>query len=132
VQAGRDAFARVIAPLMPDRHLCVLLGALERDDPRLCQRVTTWPAWLTPGAAARCESACAMAFGGWQSDGLVTVGEVVQLWVDLASRVDRQDPWALGAFTGWFDDWPRAEVFAAMIAMVREELDRRGVSWASH
>ncbi len=93
--------------------------ALESDDARLQQGVTTTP--LAATADWPCAGACVLGYAGWQGDGLETVGQVETFFAQLCYEADVRLKEASGVrwFLNWFDETPREEMRAALLAEVR-------------
>lgn len=73
------------------------------------------------------EGCCALGYGGWQGDGLTTVGEVEEHFAKCCFEADQKlgEAAACRWFLNWFDDTPRKECFAELAAEVRRERFRR-------
>jgi hypothetical protein len=126
----RDGFA----PLLTDDHLAALRDGLARDDPALLQGRITEPPPLACCSDWPVKAACLLGYGGWKAYGLATVGEVEEFFAGLCVRCDEAlgEPAGCRWFLAWFDEAPRAEVVAELLAEVRAELARRGVAAGFH
>jgi hypothetical protein len=73
------------------------------------------------------EGACALGYCGWQADGLRTVGEVEQFFIQSCEAADEAlgEPAACRHFLNWFDETPRAEMRRGLLAEVNRALNHR-------
>lgn len=115
------------APLLSTKGLTALAEALERDDPRLIQGETAEPCESLEDFAT---GACAVGFCGWQGEGLKTAHDVLGYFNDILDqaikRLSQPEAWdACWKFLDWFDETPRDEMRALLLAEVRSELVRR-------
>jgi hypothetical protein len=70
-----------------------------------------------------------VGYCGWQGDGLETVAEVEEFFARICFETDQAlgEPAACRWFLNWFDETPRAEVRAQLLAEVNRTLgERRG------
>lgn len=128
----RTTWRNGVAPLLTVEGLKALQQALEGDDPRLLQGATISPTPLACVADWPVEAACALGFCGWQGDGLRTVREVEEFFVDTCFGIDKRlgESAACRWFLNWFDETPRPEMIAALLPEVEAELARRATSAA--
>lgn len=128
IEAWRRAWREGFAPLLSVAALQALKRALIRDDPRLIQGATTSPPPLHVVREWPCEGACGLGYGGWQGEGLETVGEVDQRFAELCLQADQRlgEPAEGRWFLNWFDETPRDEMRRQLLPEVEDELDRRG------
>jgi hypothetical protein len=114
------------APEMSLAALKAIKAALESDDKRLVQGATSVPPPLMCVQDWPCEGACLVGFGGWQGDGLGTVGEVEQYFAERCFRADQRlgVPAAWWLVT-WFDDAPRDEVIRDLLPEVELAIRER-------
>jgi hypothetical protein len=134
----RDGFA----PVLPAAGLEALAAALEADDPRLTQGSTTTPPPLMCVQDWPCEAAdaiglCGVAvLGGFADEkptgrhtnpGAARVGQVEEFFARACFDCDQRlgEPAACRWFLNAWDDMPRAEIFAELLAEVKRELARR-------
>jgi hypothetical protein len=119
----RDGFA----PVLSTAALNTLRHALETDDPRLLQGVTTVPPPLQCVGAWAVEGACALGYCGWQGDGLQTVAQVERYFARACRHADQRlgDSGACRFFLNWFDNAPREQMRRQLLAEVDRELKRR-------
>lgn len=105
-----------------------LKTALESDDQRLTQDNTTTPPPLMCVQDWPVEGACCLGLAGWLGEGLTTVGEVEEYFAKLCFQADQRlgEPAACRWFLNAWDDTPRAEMFALLLAEVEYELGKRG------
>ena len=122
----RDGFV----PVLSTAGLESLRDALRGDDPRLTQGSTTTPPPLMCVQDWPVEAACALGFCGWQGDELRTVGQVEEFFALACLEADTLlgEPGACRWFLDWFDDSPRAQVFALLADEVGRELARRAAA----
>ena len=120
----RDGFA----PGLPPAGLAALLTALETDDRRLEQGLTTSPPPLLAVQDWPVEGADALGFIGWQGEDLTTVGDVEEFFAKACFDADQRlgDPAACRWFLNWFDDTPRGEMRRELAGEVIRELINRG------
>jgi hypothetical protein len=73
------------------------------------------------------QNACALAFCGWQGEGLETVAEVEEFFARVCFEIDERlgEPAACRWFLNWFDDSPRGEMRTQLLSEVRREQQRR-------
>lgn len=122
----RDGFA----PVLPTMGLMALAEALRTDDRRLSQGSTTTPPPLMCVQDWPVEAACALGFvgavecGGF---GVATVGAVEEFFARACIEADQRlgEPAACRWALNWFDNTPRPQMFAELLAEVELELARR-------
>jgi len=125
--AWRLGFARVLS----DEALRAIEDALYRDSAALIQRRTTSPDPVISNADEPCTGACLVSYGGLAGHKLLTVGQVERYFAACCQAASVlldehfHDTLCFQYFLNWFDDTPRDEVRAAMLAEVRLELFRR-------
>ena len=124
METWRICWREGIVPSLTRRHLEALKEALETDDPRLIQGLTSLPVGdAAQGLAA--SAACALGFCGWRGDGLPTVSEVEEFFgrvsLECCERL-RQEA-VVRWFTNWFDETPRDEMRPALLAEVELALE---------
>jgi hypothetical protein len=119
----RDGFV----PVLSTTGLEALWMALQSDDPRLTQGSTTTPPPLMCVQEWPVEAACALGVCGWLGDGLETVGQVEEHFARCCFEADQRlgEPAACRWFLNWFDDTPRAEMRAELLAEVERALQER-------
>ena len=73
------------------------------------------------------EAACALGFCGWQGDRLDTVGEVEEFFARCCFEADQRlgEAAACRWFLNWFDDTPRDEMRAELLAEIEWALEER-------
>src|SRR5207237_9835355 len=98
-----------IAPQLSLASLRALVSALQSDDPTLVQGATTVPPPLQTVQDWPVEAACALAFAGWQGQGLVTVGQVEEFFARVCYEADQRlgETAACRWFLNWIDETPR-------------------------
>lgn len=118
---------RSIAPSLPTLGLEALAKALQDDDPRLLQGVTTMPPPLQCVQDWPIEAACALGFCGWQGENRETVGEVEEFFARMCYTLDQNmgEPAGCRWFLNWYDETPRDEMRAALLEEVTLELKYR-------
>lgn len=119
----RDGFA----PVFSTRALEALKIALETDDPRLGQGMTTTPPPLMCVKDWPVECGCAVSFCGWQGENLETVGEVEEFFAKACYDADNRLGESAGCrwFLNWFDETPRPEMRRELLAEVELALAAR-------
>lgn len=119
----RDGFA----PLISDSGLAELAKALETDNPALGQGFTTTPPPLMCVQDWPVEAADAIGYCGWKGEDLATVGEVEEYFAKACFNADQRigEPAACRWFLNWFDDTPRNQMRAELLAEVQHEQERR-------
>jgi hypothetical protein len=119
----RDGFA----PLLSTAGLESLRDALAADDRRLLQGATSSPPPLLCVQDWPVEAACALGFCAWQGEGLETVGELEDFFARTCFEADQRlgEPAACRYFLNWFDDTPRSEMRARLLAEVEVVLSQR-------
>jgi hypothetical protein len=127
METWRKVWREGVAPQLSTGGLQALQQALQTDDERVLQGATTSPPPLHSVRDWAVEAACVIGYCGWQGDGLRTVSEVEEFFAEVCSEVDK----ALGEgaacrwFLNWFDDSPRQEVRALLLAEVGRTLAER-------
>jgi hypothetical protein len=119
----RDGFA----PVLSLTGLEALRDALAADDDRLTQGSTTTPPPLMCVQDWPVEAACAVGYCGWQGAGLETVGEVEEYFARCCFEADQRlgEAAACRWFLNWFDDTPRDEMRAELLAEVERAIEDR-------
>lgn len=127
----RDGFA----PVLPTEGLRALAEALRIDDARLAQGSTTTPPPLMCTQDWPCEAACclgyigAMECGGFADEtptgrqtnpNAATVGQVEEFFARACFEADQRlgEPAACRWFLNWFDNTPRNQMRADLLAEV--------------
>jgi hypothetical protein len=120
MQAWQRSFRDGIAPLLSTRVLLALKKALAVDDPALIQGATTEPPPLQAVQEWPVEVACAIAYAGWQGEGLVTIGQVEDFFAQVCFGADKAlgEPAGCRWFLNWFDETPRAQMRLALLAEI--------------
>lgn len=120
MESWRTVWREGFAPVLPTRCLEALRVGLESDDPRLVQRCTITPPPLMCVQDWPVEAADAIAYAGWQGEGLVTVGEVQEFFARACFEADQRlkEAAACRWFLNWFDDTPRDELRRELLAEV--------------
>jgi hypothetical protein len=127
MEAWRQVWREGVAPQLSTTGLKALQKALHADDERLLQGATTSPPPLHCVRDWAVEGACVIGYCGWQGDGLQTVSEVEEFFAQVCFEVDKAlgEPAACRWFLNWFDDNPRPEVRALLLAEVNRTLAER-------
>lgn len=121
MESWRQVWRQGFAPAISTKGLVALRDALESDDPRLLQGATTMPPPLECVQDWPCEGACLIALTGWLvEDGAETVGEVEEYYARKCFDADQLlgEPAGCRHLLNWFDDTPRDEMRAEMLAEV--------------
>jgi hypothetical protein len=122
-------FRRGVAPQLPTEGLRALRSALEKDDRRLVQAMTTLPPPLQCFQDLPCEGACAIAYCcAFASEGQPkSVAEVEAFFARVCQAADEAlaEPGAMRWFLNPFDEMPRAQMRAELLLEVDAELARR-------
>lgn len=120
--SARQTLHRLLG-LVSRRAVEALRDALARDDRRLLQRETVRPGVQAAGECV-VEGACLVGYLGWVEDNAVRVWQVDGAFVRLCNELLRaSDPWLpVSPLTVYWDDTPRAEAFAAVLAEVEAYL----------
>ena len=115
------------APVLSNKGLAALRDALRNDDLRLVQGSTTTPPPLLCVHDWPVEACDALGYCGWQGEGLVTVGEVEEFFARACYEADERlgEPAACRWFLNWYDDTPRHEMRAELLAEVERTLNER-------
>ncbi|MCS7271369.1 MAG: hypothetical protein NZ703_09815 [Gemmataceae bacterium] len=126
-ETWRQVWREGFVPLLSTAALEALRTALQEDDPRLQQGVTTTPPPLLSLQDWPVEAACALGYCGWQGEGLETVGQVEEYFARLCYEADLRlgEPTACRWFLNWFDDTPREVVRRELLAEVEKALAER-------
>jgi hypothetical protein len=128
METWRKVWREGLAPQFSIAALSALRRALLTNDGRLMQGITTSPPPLPFVGDWVVGSACAVAFCGWQGERLRTVAQVEEYF----ARVYRQADCLLGEagacrwFLNWFDDTPRDQMRAELVAEVDRAIALRG------
>jgi hypothetical protein len=127
MESWRKVWRDGLAPLISTAGLDALRTALAKDDARLLQGATTTPPPLQCVQDWPVEAACALGYCGWQGEGLESVAEVEEYFARLCFEVDQRlgEPAACRWFLNWFDETPREEMRALLLAEVNRTLAQR-------
>jgi hypothetical protein len=127
MESWRKVWREGLAPYLSTPGLEALKLALVSDDARLLQGATTTPPPLQCVQDWPVEAACVVGYCGWQGDGLETVAEVEEFFARICFETDQAlgEPAACRWFLNWFDETPRAEVRAQLLAEVNRTLGER-------
>lgn len=125
MERWREVWRRGFAPAISVAALEELLAALETDDPRLRQGITTIP-YGRPCADWPVESACAIAYCAVVSRGGFGTAVVGDVTLDFATALVAALPVESRPFLDFFDDTPRDEMRRELAAEVRLTLAERG------
>jgi hypothetical protein len=127
MESWRKVWRDGLAPLISTEGLEALRAALANDDARLLQGATTTPPPLQCVQDWPVEAACALGYCGWQGEGLESVAEVEEYFARLCFEVDQRlgEPAACRWFLNWFDETPRDEMRALLLAEVGRTLGQR-------
>ena len=90
MESWRKVWREGLAPLLSIKALQALEKALEADDHRLIQGATTTPPPLQCVQDWPVEAADALAFCGWQGEGLATVIEVEEYFAGACFDCDQR------------------------------------------
>jgi hypothetical protein len=131
--AWQRTFREGIAPLFSTRALLALKRALTQDDPALIQGATTEPPPLQAVQEWPVEAACAVAYAGWQGEGLATIGEVEDYFAQACFGADKAlgEPAGCRWFLNWFDETPRDQMRRELLAEIDLALASRQPSGKS-
>lgn len=134
MESWRIVWRNGFAPGLSTKALEALRDALRNDDPRLVQGCTTKPPPLRCVADCPVSAADALAYCGWQGEGLETVGQVEKYFTLCCFDADENlgEPAGCRGFLSWYDDTPRDEMRRELLAEVRLTLEHRGVTDASN
>ena len=132
MESWRKVWREGFAPQLSNRGLESLRQALLTDDPRLLQGATTSPPPLQCVQDWPVEGACVLGYSAWQGDGLETVAEVEEFFARACFEADQclGEPAACRWFLNWFDDTPREEMRAMLLAEVNRSLAHRLIQTA--
>jgi len=127
MESWRRVWREGVVPQLSTKALEALQEALVKDDPRLMQGCTTNPPPLQCVQDWPVEGGCALAYCGWEGDGLNTVAEVEEYFARLCFDVDQRLGEAAGCrfFLTWFDDTPREEMIRELLPEVGLALSQR-------
>src|SRR5438552_2567754 len=127
--AWQRAWREGIAPKLSDRGLLAMKKALETDDPTLIQGASVQPPPLQSVQQWPVEAACAVCYAGWEGGGLGTVVDVEEFFARVCFEADQAlgEPSAARYFINWFDETPREEMRAGLLAEVNLTLAQREV-----
>jgi hypothetical protein len=115
------------APEMSLDALKAIKAALESDDRRLVQGATSVPPPLMCVQDWPCEGACLVGYGGWQGEGLGTVGEVEEYLAERCFRADQRlgEPAACRYLLNHWDGTPRDEAVRDLLPEVELAIRER-------
>jgi hypothetical protein len=127
MESWRKVWREGLVPQLSAAGLQALRRGLLSDDERLLQGSTITPPALQCVQDWPVEGACALAYCGWQGDGLETVAEVEEFFARACFEVDQTlgEPAACRWFLNWFDDTPREEMRSLLLAEVERALAQR-------
>jgi hypothetical protein len=128
MESWRKVWREGVVHQISTNGLKALGRALAEDDGSLMQEATTSPPPLQCMQDCPVEGACLVAYGAWQGDGKETVGEVEEAFAKVCFEADLKlgEPAAIRWLLNWWDDSPREEALALMLAEVVRELKDRG------
>lgn len=108
----RDGFM----PQFSDSQKQRMLTALQDDDERLLQGMTTLPTPSRSFQGEPCEGACFISFAGWEEG--QTVAEVEDAFAAFCFDADQRlmEPAACRYFLSWYDECPRDEMRRELIS----------------
>lgn len=123
----REVWHRGFAPLLSAAELAALAAGLEADDPALIQGATTSPPPLMRVQDWPLEGADAIGYARWKAGGADTVGEAEEFFARSCFECDQLlgEPGGCRWFLNFWDEAPRAELFAEMLTEVRAVLAGR-------
>jgi len=127
MESWRYVWRTGVVPHLFTQALEALRQALVSDDARLIQGATTQPRPLGCFAHFPAEGACALSFGPWQAEGLVSVAEVEESFARLCDQIDQctGEPGSFRYFVTWSDDTPRDVMRRELLCEVLRELALR-------
>ena len=127
MEMWRQTWRRGVEPCLTLEGLRSLEAALDSDDKRLHQGVTTTPPPLMAVEDWPCEGACVIGLSHWLGDGLTTVGEVGAAFANTCYSVDTRmgEPAAVRWFLNWADETPRGEMIRQLLPEVRAAVEAR-------
>jgi len=127
MESWRLTFRDGLVPVFSTKGLEALRDALRSDDARLLQAQTTQPPPLMCVQDWPVEGADAIAYTGWQGDGLETVGQVEEYFARCCFEADQRlgEPAACRWFLNWYDDTPRNEMRRELLSEVELALRSR-------
>src|SRR5437660_4003681 len=127
MESWRKVWREGFAPVLSTAGLQALRTALTEDDGRLLQGATTSPPPMMCVQDWPVEATCAVGFCAWQGEGLETVGEVEEFFARACYEADQKlgEPAACRYFLNWFDDSPRDQMRAELLAEVERVLAER-------
>lgn len=125
MEPWRKVWREGLAPVISSAGLFALRDALRADDPRLIQGDTTRP--LRDTEHRLIVGAGAIAFCGWQGNGLEVVKDVSKYFVQICCDADARlgEEKAVYAFIEWYDETPRDTMRRELLSEVERELARR-------
>jgi hypothetical protein len=123
----RKVWREGLAPQLSTRGLEALRRALLLDDARLLQGATTVPPPLQCVQDWPVEATCVIGYCSWQGDGLETVAAIEEAFARACFETDLRlgEPAASRWFLNWYDDAPREEMRAQLLAEVNRILAAR-------
>ncbi len=134
MQSWRKTWREGFAPQISTEGLQSLQTALETDDPRLLQGMTTTPPPLHCVSDWPVEAACGVTYPGVMEMGGFAgspvpcrVAEAEEWFARLCRTADEilGEPAACRWFLNWFDETPREEMRRLLLAEVQDNLERR-------
>lgn len=130
MESWRKVWRGGFAKVLPTAGLEALAKALRDDDTRLVQGSTTVPPPLMCVQDWPVEAACAIAFCGWQGEGLETVGQAEEFYAKACFDADQLlgEPAGCRWLLNWFDDTPRDRMRADLLAEVEATLAERAAA----
>lgn len=117
-------------PSLPTAGLAALRDALAADDQTVMQGSTTSPPPLQCCADLPVQCCCPVSFALMRGHGLATVGQVEEGFARACFECDQKmgEPAASRWFLNWWDDTPRDDARAELLAEVEAELARRDLT----
>lgn len=132
--AAKKVWVEGFQPQFSTEALRSLATALETDDPRLTQGSTTTPPPLMCVQDWPVEACCGAAWNGVEECGgfsEATVGQAEERFASYCWECDQRmgEPAACRHWLCWFDDTPRPQMRAELLAAIQEELQRRATEY---
>jgi hypothetical protein len=117
------------APFFSTRALLALQKALEKDDLALIQGATIDLPPIPEVADWPITAACAVAYAGWQGEGLETVESVEEFFAKACFQADQTlgECGACRWFLAWYDETPRPEMRRLLLEEIKVALAERGI-----
>ncbi len=129
-EAARKVWREGILPNISTEGLQALRLALLKDDKALIQGATTNPPAFQSFLECPVHGCCLICYTGWKGLGLDTIADVEDYFSGLCHAAEERlgEPAVTRYLMSWYDETPREQMLATMLAEVHANLAERAKS----